>query len=81
MDPDRTVRCNIETDMTRLEIVCINCGQRSVFMCRTRGFNQWQKGKLIQDALPMLSDDQRELMISQICPTCFELISKEQEYS
>ena len=80
MDPDRTVRCNIETDMTRLEIVCINCGHRSVFMCPTRGFNQWQNGKHIQDALPMLSDDQRELMISQICPTCFELICKEQEY-
>jgi hypothetical protein len=32
----------------------------------------WQDGALAQDAFPYLSADDRELLISGICPTCWE---------
>ncbi len=36
-----------------------------------QGFIAWQGGELIQNALPALSDDQRELLISGTCPKCW----------
>ena len=32
----------------------------------------WQNGKLIQDAMPYLSADERELIISGTCGKCFD---------
>ena len=51
--------------------------------CRIFGDNQrihvfpddvtdWQNGKLIQDAMPYLSADERELIISGTCGKCFD---------
>lgn len=36
------------------------------------GFIAWQNGDLIQDSLPELSADQRELLISGTCGTCWD---------
>ena len=32
----------------------------------------WQNGTLIQDAMPYLSADDREILISGICGECFD---------
>ena len=32
----------------------------------------WKGGKYIQDAMPYLSADERELLISGTCGTCFD---------
>ena len=37
-----------------------------------QGFANWQNGELIQNALPELNTDQRELLISGICPKCWD---------
>jgi len=37
-----------------------------------QGFANWQRGELIQNALPELNTDQRELLISGICPKCWD---------
>jgi len=40
----------------------------------------WCEGKaLIQNALPQLNADQRELLISGICGSCFDALFKEEE--
>lgn len=31
----------------------------------------WSQGKLIQEAMPYLSNEERELLISQTCPACW----------
>tara|TARA_B100000809_G_C14924066_1_gene454452 strand:- start:516 stop:731 length:216 start_codon:yes stop_codon:yes gene_type:complete len=36
-----------------------------------QGLADWRGGKLIQNALPELNADQRELLISGTCPTCW----------
>jgi hypothetical protein len=40
---------------------------------------RWQSGDYIQDALPMLSADERELLISGICGHCFDTMFCEEE--
>ena len=35
-------------------------------------YKNWQEGALIQDALPYLTTDQRELLISATCGTCWD---------
>jgi hypothetical protein len=40
---------------------------------------QWKDGELIQDAMPYLSADEREILISNICGLCFEQMFGEGE--
>lgn len=37
-------------------------------------YKAWQKGALIQDAMPNMSAEDRETLISGICPSCFEAL-------
>ena len=58
------------TDM--LEITCWNCNNTYVVKFSPEGYAEWQGGELIQEALPELSDGERELMISSTCDTCWD---------
>lgn len=40
---------------------------------------KWRMGKLIQDAFPDKSPDEREVMISGTHPACFEMLYGGQE--
>jgi hypothetical protein len=55
-----------------IDIYCHMCKGRTSFRVSRDGFQAWRDGSLIQKALPELSKDQRELMISGTCPTCFD---------
>ena len=35
-------------------------------------YTSWENGELIQNAMPYLSADERELLISGTCGTCFD---------
>ena len=35
-------------------------------------YEAWENGKLIQDVMPYLSADEREVLISGICGPCFD---------
>lgn len=37
----------------------------------SQDINKWMEGTFIQDALPYLSPDDREMLISRTCPTCW----------
>jgi hypothetical protein len=44
-------------------------------------FAKWQEGELAQRAFPYLTPDQREILISEICPECFnKMISNVEEH-
>lgn len=36
------------------------------------GYRKWQEGALIQDALPDCTADEREFLITGICPECWD---------
>ena len=58
---------------------CKSCGVRQRVVVPDEGWKRWKTGAYIQDALPMLSADIRELLISGYCGNCFDDICKDEE--
>ena len=62
-----------------VEVTCVSCGAQHAILVPTSGYHRWTSGQAkIQDALPMLSADERELLMSHICPRCFDKIFGEE---
>lgn len=56
-----------------INTTCPFCGKTTpVQIRRVADYNAWQNGALAQDAFPHLSADEREMLISGICPKCWE---------
>lgn len=53
-------------------VACRCCGGVYCLEVNTEGFACWQSGELIQNALPELSAEDRELLISKTCDTCWK---------
>lgn len=51
---------------------CPFCGEYHEVEVSEADFYAWQGGELIQNAMPYLSADDREILISGICPSCWE---------
>lgn len=51
---------------------CPFCGHANEVAVNEEDYWDWQDGALVQDAFPYLSADEREMLISGICPTCWE---------
>ena len=62
----------IETGTMEMNVACNVCNDSVTLMVNPVDVIQWQKGKLIQDVMPYLDDDERELLISNTCVVCFE---------
>ena len=61
-------------------VPCRLCDTVHDLTVNVEGYVNWQAGEFIQDALPELSCDERELLISGTCSTCFdELFPSEDE--
>lgn len=58
--------------MITLTTTCPFCGQTHEVLVYEDDFFAWQGGKCAQDAFPYLSANERELLISGICPTCWD---------
>jgi len=53
-------------------VPCRLCQEVTDLTVNVEGFVNWQAGEHIQEALPELDADMRELLISGTCPTCWE---------
>lgn len=53
-------------------VVCRFCQSRHDFPVDPDGYRQWSGGVLIQQAMPDLDLATRELLISGMCPGCWE---------
>lgn len=51
---------------------CLYCGNTGIVVANRRGVMRWEAGELIQKALPELSAEHREQMISGFHPECFD---------
>ena len=56
-----------------------NCGAPVVILVTQEEYKNWKDGMLIQDAMPSLSQDERELLISGTCPECWTAMMAEPE--
>jgi hypothetical protein len=61
----------------KLSITCVECDKLYEFDVDPVAYARWQRGMLIQQAFPDLPASLRELMISQICGTCFDKLFDE----
>lgn len=56
-----------------IQVRCTICGDtHTIHDVPIEGYTRWVFGELIQRALPELSANDRELLISGICPTCWD---------
>ena len=62
----------MEKQMTEFGVDCRICGDAHTIMADEKDVCHWQEGMLIQEALPYLTLDERELFISGTCGTCFD---------
>lgn len=53
-------------------ICCPFCGRGNEIEVNEMDYLDWQDGELVQIAFPYLSADEREALISGICPTCWD---------
>lgn len=57
--------------------VCKVCGKRNNVIVEKIDFQKWQiEGEYIQNALPYLSADEREILVSGTCPPCWDKLYK-----
>jgi len=55
-----------------LSVTCWRCNEHHILAACAEDVDRWQNGELIQNAMPYLSADERELLISGTCGTCFD---------
>ena len=55
---------------------CPFCGHFHEVEVNDMDYLDWKDGELIQNAFPYLSASERELLVSGICPTCWDKMFK-----
>lgn len=50
---------------------CPICHKEHIISVKSEDYLEWCHGVHAQDAFPYLSADEREMLISGICPTCW----------
>lgn len=61
-----------QDDRLKLKIVCPFCFKVSVLELTTKEASDWLDGEYVQNALSGHNKDDRELLISGICPKCWD---------
>ena len=49
---------------------CPFCGDKHIVTVKPRELKAYEGGELVQDAFPMLNRDEREMIMTGICPKC-----------
>lgn len=52
-------------------VTCSECGTTETYMLPLRNTIAWRSGMLIQDAFPDMPAEDREFLISGLCPKCW----------
>lgn len=58
---------------------CPFCGEYHEVLVSEADYYNWQNGEYAQNAFPYLSAEEREILISGICSTCWEKMFPAQE--
>lgn len=62
-----------------IKTVCPVCSAEKEIYTPTKNHVDWKNGALIQNAMPWLNADDRERLISGICPECYNKMFGEEE--
>ena len=75
----RTPLARAAGEMIEVEVQCVMCKKTHIVKVPKDGYRKWLNGALIQNAMPEVPPAERELLISNICGTCFDQMFGEQE--
>ena len=53
-----------------VDLTCPFCGKDHAVEVSLAGYIEWERGELIQNAMPDLTPTEREQLISGLCPKC-----------
>lgn len=62
----------MQTIVKRCPIQAEGCAIQQTLDVDANAYRRWQEGQYVQDAFPELSADQREMLITGICGSCWE---------
>lgn len=64
----------VTTDIGKISISgkCVKCKKEKTVVVLVSELAAYGRGELIQNAMPNLSDDEREFLISGFCPECWD---------
>lgn len=66
--------------MLKIRTTCPLCGKVNYVEVSAIGFMRWQEeGVNIQNALPELSDNERKMLKTGICPTCWDKMFEDED--
>lgn len=63
-------------DLLTITVRCPECQQLKTFAASYAGLREWQTGEFIQVALPNLTPEERELLQTGTCETCWNRLYK-----
>ena len=66
-------------DDVAIDTKCPYCKKTTRLFVREENFIKWRKGALVQKAFPEMSADNREMLITGICPTCWIAMFEREE--
>lgn len=55
-----------------IQRVCPKCNKLQTVKVEQSQYYDWMRGKNIQIAIPTLTPDEREILLSGICPECWK---------
>lgn len=58
--------------MMTILTTCPICGKVNEVNVKFEDYLRWQEGALIEDAFPYLSVDEKEFLLSGMCPECWD---------
>lgn len=68
-----------ERDVIYVGRNCPFCGEYHEVLVYEDDYAAWQNGELAQNAFPYLTANEREILISGICPSCWDNMFSEDE--
>ena len=63
----------------KIERICPHCHKLQTIEVNEIQYSDWMAGKNIQKAFPDLTADQREILMSGICPECWDEIFQDED--
>lgn len=58
---------------------CPICGEEHHIECSKEGYEAFKNGECIQIALPELSANEREMLVTGTCPRCWDLLFPDED--
>lgn len=69
----------MKTSYIMVPTTCPFCGHTTYIQCDKDAYDRWGEGMSIQDAMPDMTPEDREMLISGICPSCWDDMFGEDE--